>query len=426
MRWPSPPRATPRQNGALLQGRKTRHKPSSQPWEPLWTALLVFTTSPLLSRTAETAASSESSSTGRALPRPESMAAQTAITLPVPEFLIIGDAFLDVQCSGLAQLPRWDADELVPRPIEFLAGGGGLNTACHLARAGRRVELRCALGDDDAGAKLRSAAAHAGVAVVPLAAPAGAATGVCIVLSGQSDRAFATHRGAVAVAGLSDADIERAREVGARGGHVHVAGYYNMPAVRARVGELFRAVREAGGSSSLNPQWDADERWDGICELSVAAGTAPGVLICSEAEVENLAGTGLSQAPLDLLDAGNTRCVVTTHGARGAIVWGLENEQVKSNAPTLAPGALLDATGAGDAFAAGFLTAFARDPPGVVNLSIGLKMGCAYGAACCGVVGASAALDPSRVAAYAREIVPSPGQQGPVSWSARPRRPPSQ
>ena len=103
---------------------------------------------------------------------PESMAAQTAITLPVPEFLVIGDAFLDVQCGGLAQLPRWDADELVPRPIEFLAGGGGLNTACHLARAGRRVELRCALGDDDAGAKLRSAAANAGVAVVPLAAHA--------------------------------------------------------------------------------------------------------------------------------------------------------------------------------------------------------------------------------------------------------------
>ena len=70
------------------------------------------------------------------------MAAQTAITLPVPEFLVIGDAFLDVQCGGLAQLPRWDTDELVPRPIEFLAGGGGLNTACHLARAGRRVELR--------------------------------------------------------------------------------------------------------------------------------------------------------------------------------------------------------------------------------------------------------------------------------------------
>ena len=92
------------------------------------------------------------------------MAAQTAITLPVPEFLVIGDAFLDVQCGGLAQLPRWDADELVPRPIEFLAGGGGLNTACHLARAGRRVELRCALGDDDAGAKLRSAAADCIVA----------------------------------------------------------------------------------------------------------------------------------------------------------------------------------------------------------------------------------------------------------------------
>ena len=393
------------------------------------------------------------------------MAAQTAITLPVPEFLVIGDAFLDVQCGGLAQLPRWDADELVPRPIEFLAGGGGLNTACHLARAGRRVELRCALGDDDAGAKLRSAAAHAGVAVVPLAAPAGAATGVCIVLSGQSDRAFATHRGAVAVAGLSDADIERAREVGARGGHVHVAGYYNMPAVRARVGELFRAVREAGGSSSLNPQWDADERWDGIHELSVAAGTAPDVLICSYSEMLQLAtwdvatrlhGITITEGPrlgsdqsgqqgvrqlLDverlaaerarwqqgvrqLLDAGRARCVAVTHGEDAACALSCDDERVACAVPpTLEPDALVDATGAGDAFAAGFLTKFAvRDPS--IDLDDALKTGCAYGAACCGVVGASAALDPSRVAAYEAEN--DQELANPIMLSARPRRPPSQ
>ena len=355
------------------------------------------------------------------------MAAQTAITLPVPEFLVIGDAFLDVQCGGLAQLPRWDADELVPRPIEFLAGGGGLNTACHLARAGRRVELRCALGADDAGAKLRSAAAHAGVAVVPLAAPAGAATGVCIVLSGQSDRAFATHRGAVAVAGLSDADVERAREVGARGGHVHVAGYYNMPAVRARVGELFRAVREAGGSSSLNPQWDADERWDGIRELSVAAGTAPDVLICSRTEAQQLGR--MEERPSTahartLLDAGRARCLVTTHGSDGAVASTCENEDaVCAVPPTLEPDALVDATGAGDAFAAGFLTKFAvRDPS--IDLEDALRTGCAYGAACCGVVGASAALDPSRVAAYEAEN--DQELANPIMLSARPRRPPSQ
>ena len=351
------------------------------------------------------------------------MAAQTAITLPVPEFLVIGDAFLDVQCGGLAQLPRWDADELVPRPIEFLAGGGGLNTACHLARAGRRVELRCALGDDDAGAKLRSATAHAGVAVVPLAAPAGAATGVCIVLSGQSDRAFATHRGAVAVAGLSDADIERAREVGARGGHVHVAGYYNMPAVRARVGELFRAVREAGGSSSLNPQWDADERWDGIHELSVAAGTAPDVLICSRTEADQLGA--LEEGPSHarkLLDADRARCLVTTHGSAGAIASTCDHEDAVSDAPTLAPEALVDATGAGDAFAAGFLTKFAvRDPS--IDLDDAVRTGCAYGAACCGVVGASAALDPSRVATYEAETYEAENDQelaNPIMLSARP------
>ena len=367
------------------------------------------------------------------------MAAQTAITLPVPEFLVIGDAFLDVQCGGLAQLPRWDADELVPRPIEFLAGGGGLNTACHLARAGRRVELRCALGDDDAGAKLRSAAANAGVVVVPLAAPAGAATGVCVVLSGQSDRAFATHRGAVAVAGLSDADVERAREVGARGGHVHVAGYYNMPAVRARVGELFRAVREAGGSSSLNPQWDADERWGGIGELSVAGGTAPDVLIANESELVQLGsqeepGEGARKNPeKTLLHYGRSRGIIATRGANGVSAWpdGIAMEQLpgahQGGLYLMGPPSFVDATGAGDAFAAGFLTKFATADLSI-DLNDALTVGCAYGAACCAVVGASGALDTGRVAEYVSALEHNVGRGPgrPCQWSPRPRRSPSQ
>ena len=363
------------------------------------------------------------------------MAAQTAITLPVPEFLVIGDAFLDVQCGGLAQLPRWDADELVPRPIEFLAGGGGLNTACHLARAGRRVELRCALGDDDAGAKLRSAAADAGVAVVPLAAPAGAATGVCVVLSGQSDRAFATHRGAVAVAGLSDADIERAREVGARGGHVHVAGYYNMPAVRARVGELFRAVREAGGSSSLNPQWDADERWEGIGELSVAADTAPDVLIANQSELVQLASQEVAgehareNAEKTLLHYGRSRCIIGTCGANGSYAWPDVSGPgaYQGGLYLMGPPSFVDATGAGDAFAAGFLTKFATADLSI-DLNDALTVGCAYGAACCAVVGASGALDTGRVAEYVSALEHNVGRGPgrPCQWSPRPRRSPSQ
>ena len=86
-------------------------------------------------------------------------------------------------------------------------------------------------------------------------------------------------------------------------------------------------MREAGGSSSLNPQWDADERWDGICELSVAAGTAPGVLICSATEVENLAGTARFRRLLCIFWMPATRAASSPPRRRGAIVSSASDEK---------------------------------------------------------------------------------------------------
>ena len=122
------------------------------------------------------------------------------------------------------------------------------------------------------------------------------------------------------------------------------------------------------------------------------------------------------------MDADRARCLVTTHGSAGAIASTCDHEDAVSDAPTLAPEALVDATGAGDAFAAGFLTKFAvRDPS--IDLDDAVRTGCAYGAACCGVVGASAALDPSRVATYEAETYEAENDQelaNPIMLSARP------
>jgi len=134
------------------------------------------------------------------------------------------------------------------------------------------------------------------------------------------------------------------------------------------------------------------------------------------------------QGVRQLLDAGRARCVVNTCGSQGARAFyrlgTSETQQVNMDAPTLAQDALVDATGAGDAFAAGFLTWFAREEDQSIDLSAALMDGCAYGAACCGVVGASAALDSSRVTSYALEIERS--DEPYYEWPVRPRRPPSQ
>jgi len=122
---------------------------------------------------------------------------------------IIGDAFCDVMCSGVANMPRWGEDELVDSPIELLPGGSAANCASWVASlsysegnpdedAVRVVpRLFTRIGSDVFGQCLQS---HARASLVILASSSyvlDESTGTCVVISGKKDRGFVTHRGAV-------------------------------------------------------------------------------------------------------------------------------------------------------------------------------------------------------------------------------------
>ena len=240
--------------------------------------------------------------------------------------------------SGLAQLPRWDADELVPRPIEFLAGAGGLNTACHLARAGRRVELRCALGDDDAGAKLRSAAAHAGVAVVPLRRR-GAATP--FVLSYLASRTRASPR------------------IGARWPSLDYPT--RTSSARARSARRAAAVRRGGPVCRPSPR-ESENRaravrvsWLVVLEPAMGrrralgrhlrapshAGAAPGVVGRPRRRISPGHGRRFSDAPL-IFWMPATRAASSPRMAHAARERAYPRRQRRRGARQLAPDALVD------------------------------------------------------------------------------------
>jgi sugar/nucleoside kinase (ribokinase family) len=111
-----------------------------------------------------------------------------------PLIAVIGDSFVDV-VAGIEGLPQWGKDIPCPRPIQLHPGGSALNTATQLANVNANVAFHSAIGTDAFGDLLSRHLAARGVHS-HVRQIMSSTTGVCIVLSGQGDRAFVSHHGA--------------------------------------------------------------------------------------------------------------------------------------------------------------------------------------------------------------------------------------
>jgi sugar/nucleoside kinase (ribokinase family) len=114
-------------------------------------------------------------------------------------------------------------------------------------------------------------------------------------------------------------------------------------------------------TTSLDPNWDPAGRWDsGLAELLPLVG----YLLCNEQEAAALGGAERL--------AGSGSTVVVKRGPRGAWLLG-GGRTLEAEAPQVE---VVDATGAGDSFDAGFLAGRL----GGMALADALALGCACGA----------------------------------------------
>ena len=351
---------------------------------------------------------------------------------------IIGDAFADLYCFlGDSKLPKPGRDARLLKPIRTVAGGSGLNTATHLSSPSRRrsgaggaavvdsISLHTVLNESDAYGRLLSSHANEhGFALVNCRRPSPEpeSTGHCTVIVSKGERSFMTHLGCVAAFEADHVDVDgvlgsNAGNNGDTSGHdhlhVHVAGYYNIAGFfDGQLKRLLQSIRDrrasksvAGGSGrgttiSLVPQHDATEQWDGgLVDLLPLVD----YLICSEVEAANIANAGgegegndLHQLASFFHRASPNTCVVVTLGARGAVALRDGKILLRQKAPVdLADP--VDPTGAGDAFAAGFLHGIhGRSGSSIESevadslLRSGLFYGCTIGTSCVMKEGASA------------------------------------
>jgi sugar/nucleoside kinase (ribokinase family) len=284
------------------------------------------------------------------------------VGVPTPfDLLVLGDANPDLILRGDVEPVFGQAERLVD-DAHLTIGGSGAIVACGAARLGLRVALCAVVGDDWFGPWVRDQLAARGVAVEGLLVDRERSTGLTVVLSKPSDRAMLTHPGTIGELRAEVVDRTLLRD--AR--HVHVSSYFLQRALTPDLPGLFEEVHAAGATTSIDPNWDPSETWDGGLAETLRH---TDVFLPNASEATRIAGVGDVEAAARSL-ARSAGVVVAKLGAEGAIA---AQGEALARIPGL-PVEPVDTTGAGDSFDAGFLASWLAGDP--------LERALAFGNAC--------------------------------------------
>ena len=293
---------------------------------------------------------------------------------------VVGDSTLDVAARPAAE-PVAGGD--VPARITLSPGGQGANVAVRLARAGVEVRLATAIADDAAGRLIRSALEADGVAMARVTSERSGM--VVALLDPSGERTMLSDRVTLEPMALADAC--------AGAGWVHCSGYAladdaTGDAVAAVLASLPVGTRISAGGGSL-PR-DA-ERAGRVRERLTTASVS--LLILGRDEAAALLDLALPSlaAAADALAAAFPRLIAVVTGAAAGSSAAGPGFALSVPAPD-APTPVVDATGAGDAFAAALIGALltAEWPPDVTILRGAMEAGSRQGALVSRVLGAQA------------------------------------
>jgi sugar/nucleoside kinase (ribokinase family) len=307
------------------------------------------------------------------------------------DVLVVCEINVDIVVSGMAGPPDFGAERLV-EGVTLTAGSSGVLTATGLADLGLRVGVCGLIGDDVFGRYMLEHCARHGIDRSGVVVDPQERTGACVALSGSADRALLTFAGSMA-----HLQYEHLRfETIARARHLHLSSYFLQTALQPRVPELLARARTLGLSISADTGHDPDDRW-------AISGLLAGVDVFLPNEVEALGITGTS-TPEEALAwlAARVPTVAVKRGNEGA--WAAQDgERVFAPAFTVTA---VDTTGAGDAFDAGFLSAWLDG----TDLRACVVRGNACGALTAAHIGGTGAVDQERVAALLAQRDSSAGQ----------------
>ena len=260
----------------------------------------------------------------------------------MPRLVVVGDAMLDVTARTTADI-AYASD--TPARISMQPGGAAANTAAWAGHSGFDTVLIASVGDDMAGTLLAEHAREHNVDA-QFVVHRGGRTGTCIVVvHPDGQRTMLPDSGANA--SLTDGGLQFTSD-----DHVHISGYALFHETsRVAATSILHRAHAAGATTSLDPASRAPLQ----SHVAYAMALLPAITVLLANEDEASVLTGLE----DSLDAVRQLALrvpvaVVKRGGQG-VVAAADGYLVEQEA---LPCDVVDTTGAGDAFAAGFLPAW--------------------------------------------------------------------
>ena len=264
---------------------------------------------------------------------------------PGKRVIVIGELNIDAVATGLAEAPKMGG-EILASDFCLTLGSASAIFACGIAKLGLEVTFIAKVGSDDFGRFCLAALREAGVSTRHVSREKHLKTGVTISLSTHKDRALVTYLGAIDA--LGPEHIKRSWLK--NHSHLHMTSYFLQKRLQPSFPKIFRDARALGLNTSFDPNSDQSDRWsDSIGEVFPYTD----LLFLNESEALRLTHTNNARNALKAL-GNEVPCTVIKLGARGAMA--LRDGKITSVAGfKVSP---VDTTGAGDSFAAGFVSAY--------------------------------------------------------------------
>jgi sugar/nucleoside kinase (ribokinase family) len=278
------------------------------------------------------------------------------------DLLVVGDLNPDLIVRGDVE-PAFGQTEKLVEDVALVLGSSSGIFACGSARLGLRVTCAGKVGDDEFGRFVINELAARQVDTSGIVIDPTIKTGLGVALSKGDDRAILTYLGSIATLRYQDINeslLHRAR-------HLHVGSYYLLDALRADVPTLFEQAHALGLTTSLDTNYDPAETWNGGLR-DVLLHTD--IFLPNETELRAITGQDNLQLALFLLSE-QVPIVAVKLGPQGAIA-----RQGKGTFQAEAlPISVVDTTGAGDSFDAGFIYGYLAG----WEMQRALRLGCVCG-----------------------------------------------